>query len=101
MSLKKATDTISKLDKFQLKEKDTPGEDGASTPPTSDPASIETAKVQEAISNCQSTPTGKIEEVKIDIPPIRQDLQELRAGYRGGEPAQPREGRPATIAGYH
>lgn len=32
----------------------------------------------EAISDCKSTLTGKIEEIKIDVSLIRQDLQKLR-----------------------
>lgn len=32
----------------------------------------------EAISDCKSTLTGKIEEVKIDVSLIRQDLQKFR-----------------------
>lgn len=100
ISSKKATDTISKLEKFWLKEKDTVVEDGVSTLPTSDPASIDTVKVQEAKSNCQSTLTSKIEEVKTEYLPGK-DLQELKVNYRGGELAQPRGGRPAAIAGYH
>lgn len=87
ISSKKATDTISKLEKFWLKEKDTVVEDGVSTLPTSDPASIDTVKVQEAKSNCQSTLTSKIEEVKTEYLPYwerpagtESELQRGRTG---------------------
>lgn len=75
---KKATDTIAKLDKYRLKEKGTPGENGADAPSSPESAADDTAQVLEAISDCKSTLTGKIGEVRIDVSLIKQDLQKLR-----------------------
>lgn len=67
------TDTIAKLNKYWLKEKGRPGENGADAPPSSDLAAEDRAQVLEAISGCKSTLT-----CKIDVSLIRQDLQKLR-----------------------
>lgn len=43
-----------------------------------DCAVADTARVLEAISTCQSTLTTKIEEIKVDISLIRQDITKLK-----------------------
>lgn len=73
---KKATETSNQLAKFQQQEKDQQVEDGAGA--SSETEQVATNKVLEAISLYQSTLTAKIEEVKIDISLIRQDLSKLR-----------------------
>lgn len=45
---------------------------------SSESTTDDTARVLEAISDCKSSLTCKIEEVKIDVSLIRQDLQKLR-----------------------
>lgn len=79
MSLpKQKTDPAAKLAKYRNTEKDAGGENGAGPPPHADSAEEDTARVLEAILDCKSTLTSKIEEVKVDVSLIRQDLQKLR-----------------------
>lgn len=75
---KKGTDAAAKLAKFRLQDKAAAEENGADQPAPSDSAADDTARVLEAISDCKSTLTCKIEEVKVDVSLIRQDLQKLR-----------------------
>lgn len=79
MSLtKKTTDAASKLAKYRLQDKAAAEENGADQPTPLDSSADDTARVLEAISDCKSTLTCKIEEVKVDVSLIRQDLQKMR-----------------------
>lgn len=76
---KRNTGMLGKLDKYRHEERESASEDGA--PPASGeeaPASGDTARILEAVSVCQTTLTSKIEEVKVDISLIRQDIHKLR-----------------------
>lgn len=75
---KKATDSAAKLAKYRHAEREAEEENGAGSPSTTSSATEDTARVLEAISDCKSTLTGKIEEIKIDVSLIHQDLQKLR-----------------------
>lgn len=77
MSLTKKA--AAKLDKYLRQEKEVPAQDGAEpTQGAEMPAGADTAVVLEAIAACQPSLTTKIEEVKMDISLIRQDMQKLR-----------------------
>lgn len=74
----KRTGTAARLAQYRHDERDPGEEDGAAQSPAPDEhTSSDTAKVLEAIALCQSTLTSRIEEVKIDISLIRQDIQKL------------------------
>lgn len=77
---KKATDSAAKLAKYCHAEKEAEEDNGAGSPAATSSSTEDTARVLEAISDCKSTLMGKIEEVKIDVSLIRQDLQKLRDG---------------------
>lgn len=70
---KRVSGAIAKLDKYRHEERDLAEEDCVAPLPEED-----TVRVLEAISLCQITPTLKIEEVKVDISLIRQDMHKLR-----------------------
>lgn len=53
------------------------GQDGRASYSETDLVVNDTVKVLEAISSCQTSLTMKIEEVKVDISLIQQDLQKL------------------------
>lgn len=79
MSPPKKVSAIAKLGKYRNEEREPRDEDGA--PPLQgeeEQASGDTARVLEAIAVCQSTLTSRIEEVKVDISLIRQDIHKLR-----------------------
>lgn len=76
---KNQKDTLAKLDHYHRQDKDNPGEDGHAT---------NEGKVRQEvilISSCQTTLTTKIEEVKVDISLIRQDLQKLSERVKTSE----------------
>ncbi|XP_073453816.1 uncharacterized protein [Aquarana catesbeiana] len=75
---RKVLETVAKLDRFRHKDKDGQGEDGGPSASGMETSTPQTSKVLEAISTCQATLTTKIEEVKVDISLIRQDLHKLR-----------------------
>lgn len=72
---KKATESTAKLAKYRHTDKEA---NGAGSPSSTNPVVEDTARVLEAISDCKSTLKCKIEEVKIDVSLIRQDLQKFR-----------------------
>lgn len=74
---KQKMDPAAKLAKYRNTDKEAGGENGAGPSPHADPAAEDTARVLEAM-DCKSTLTSKIEEVKVDVSLIRQDLQKLR-----------------------
>lgn len=74
---KKATDTSSQLARFRRPDKDQQAKDGAGASSDSEQTAAVLTKVPDAISLCQSTLTTKIEEVKINISLIRQDMNKL------------------------
>lgn len=75
---KRNTAASSSLDRYRHQDWDYEEQDGDSAAPTTEHAAADTAKVLEAISTCQSTLTSKIEEIKVDISLIRQDMTKLR-----------------------
>lgn len=72
----KATETIAKLDKFRHKDKDEQVEDGNPSSSGMESSAPE-ARILGAISVCQTTLTTKIEEVKVYISLISQDMHKL------------------------
>lgn len=80
MSLpKKSQGAITKLGKYRNDGQDTMGEDSAASSSGEEvPPSGDTARILDAVSLCQTTLTSRIEEVKVDISLIRQDMHKLR-----------------------
>lgn len=77
--LKRALGVLAKLDKYRHKEWGAAGKDGATPASGEDgPPSGDTTRILDAISLCQTTLTSKIEEVKVDISLIHQDIHKLR-----------------------
>lgn len=76
---KKGSEAAAKLAAFRRLEKEAPIQDGAGPSlVVEEPESPATSKVLEAIATCQTMLTTKIEEVKVDISLMRQDMQKLR-----------------------
>ena len=102
-----------KIDQYLRQEKDPPGQDGGATRTDETAASADMAKVllaitscQEAVATCQATLTTKIEEVKVDVSLVRQDIQKLRervtvAGVRLGTVEDSLPPPPPTLLGSH
>lgn len=95
---KKASDAASKLAKYWLQDKGAAEENGAESPSPVDSAD-DTARVLDAITDCKGKLTGKIEEVKVDVSLIRQDLQKLRD--RVTDPHQPCGGSVTTTTSHN
>lgn len=75
---KKTTATADKLAKYHHDGEEGQAKDGAAMSPSDDHQSTETAKVLDAIAALQTTLTTKIDEVKIDISLLRQDLSKVK-----------------------
>lgn len=75
---KKTSEAADKLAKYRRLGEDQQAKDGAGTSPDMEQSEAATNKVLDAIALCQSMLTTKIEEVKIDVSLIRQDLSTLR-----------------------
>lgn len=67
-----------KLAKYRHDEDDGQAKDGAAACPGEERHAAETAKVLDAIATLQGTLTAKVDEVKIDISLLRQDLSKLK-----------------------
>lgn len=75
---KRATGTADKLAQYCRQDKDLQPEDGADTCSDSEPHADGRARVLDAIAALQGTLTAKIDEVKIDISLLRQDLSKVK-----------------------
>ncbi|XP_073453831.1 uncharacterized protein [Aquarana catesbeiana] len=75
---KKTTGAADKLSQYRRQEKEMQTEDGAGSGTDPDPHADGTVKVLDAIAALQGTLTAKIDEVKIDISLLRQDLSRVR-----------------------
>lgn len=77
---KRPSEAAAKLDKFRRLEGCVQAQDGG--PPPSAPAAaasgVDQAAILAAITDCKTSLTTKIEEIKIDISLLRQDFQKLR-----------------------
>lgn len=72
--LKKSSTAVDKLAKYQHGGEEGQAKDGADDAQEEDRHVEDTAKMLEAIAALQGTLTAKIDEVKIDISFLRQDL---------------------------
>lgn len=75
---KRNTTASSTLDRYRRQERDHEEQDGDPPPSPTEHTATDTAKVLKAISACQSLLTTKIEEIRVDISLIRQDMTKLR-----------------------
>lgn len=75
---KKLSTAAKKLARYCHDEDDEQAKDGAVVCPGEDRHAMETAKVLDAIAALQGTLTAKIDEVKIDISLLRQDLSKVK-----------------------
>lgn len=71
-------DTAAQLDKFHHQDKDPQAKDGSSPSFSPSPPTADKSEILEAITACQTSLTTKLEEVKVDISLLHQDLQKLR-----------------------
>lgn len=101
MSLpKKTSDAAAKLDKFRRQAGEASTQDGAAPhSQASAVAEADTATVLETISTCQATLTSKIDEGKVDISLIRQDMRQLQE--RVGMQNQRHGGLSAALTTLH
>lgn len=67
-----------KLEKFRRQDGQAQAQDGGSPSSPSATHAADKSKILEAIAACQTSLTTRIEEVKIDISFLRQDMQQLR-----------------------
>lgn len=75
---KKTSEAADKLAKYSRLGEDQQAKDGAGTSSDTEHSEAATNRVLDANALCQSTLTTKIEEVKIDVSLIQQDLSTLR-----------------------
>lgn len=83
--MKPKTDAAAKLDKYRRQNKDSLGEDGDTASGGREVAGADTDRVLEAISALQAALTTKIEEVKVDVSLVRQDLHKLKERVKTSE----------------
>lgn len=83
--MKPKLDTATKLDKYRRHDKDSPEDDGGTALEGREMAGADTDKALEAFSALQATLTTKIEEVKVDISLVRQDLHKLKEWVKTSE----------------
>lgn len=69
--------TAAKLDQYCRQEREDQEENGGGAKPGEARTVGDTDKLLEAITFCRTSLTAQIEEVKVDISPIRQDLHKL------------------------
>lgn len=89
---RKTSEVVAKLDKFCRLDDGTQAKDGGSPPSPGAPAmpSTEQRRNLDAILQCQTTLTSKLEKVKMDISLLCQDLQNLRGRVSEAEDRQGR-----------